>query len=213
MLERYFAEIKLLCVADPKIASRPFAEVVLYRDHEATIADLQGQLKAQAEEYEQVEQCLDEQISGLNQGNLDDEKKIAALQQRVAQLEGELKRYAGCGHDHSTAWWQLRCEDMENDKVILQRHLQESAEQLGKLQADHARVLGLVQALGVVGLPAEHARPDDFILLKTGEGWMAHTYNYWAKFATEEEARAYIALLEYRASLPAQRAKLAQGGA
>lgn len=71
-------------------------------------------------------------------------------------------------------------------------------------------MLGLVQALGVVGLPAEHTRPDDFILLKTGEGWMAHTYNYWAKFATEEEARAYIALLEYRASLPAQPA---QGGA
>jgi len=73
-------------------------------------------------------------------------------------------------------------------------------QQLATLQADHARVLGLVQALRVVGLPAEHTRPDDFILLKTGEGWMAHTYNYWAKFATEEEARAYIALLEYRSA-------------
>ena len=81
------------------------------------------------------------------------------------------------------------------------------------LQSQLSALQGLVRALPVVGLPAEHARPDDFILLKTGEGWMAHTYNYWAKFATEEEARAYIALLEYRASLPAQRAKLAQGGA
>lgn len=75
------------------------------------------------------------------------------------------------------------------------------------LQADHARVLGLVQALPMAGLPVEHARSDDFVVLQTNGEWMAHTYNYWAKFATEEEAQAYIALLEYRASLPSQPAQ------
>ena len=139
------------------------------RRQQATIADLQGQLKAA-----KAPRMYDCGSCAIGKG----------FEQRVAQLEADNRTYINERH--------------ENMKTI------------ETLQADHARVLGLVQALGVVGLPAEHTRPDDFILLKTGEGWMAHTYNYWAKFATEEEARAYIALLEYRASLPAQPA---QGGA
>ena len=138
------------------------------RRQQATIADLQGQLKAA-----KAPRMYDCGSCAIGKG----------FEQRVAQLEADNRTYINERH--------------ENMKTI------------ETLQADHARVLGLVQALGVVGLPAEHTRPDDFILLKTGEGWMAHTYNYWAKFATEEEARAYIALLEYRASLPAQPA---QGG-
>ena len=191
---------------------------------EATIADLQGQVK----------------LANIDQANVEAERND--LQQRVAQLEGELERMKAIKHDDNT-----QMERAESDKWDAKDHastlMQRAIYAEGRvrallkdgddkdarikaliidndnyrrkyhaLQADHARVLGLVQALPVVGLPAEHARPDDFILLKTGEGWMAHTYNYWAKFATEEEARAYIALLEYRASLPAQRAKLAQGG-
>jgi len=139
------------------------------RRQQATIADLQGQLKAA-----KAPRMYDCGSCAIGKG----------FEQRVAQLEAGVN-------------------------VCRERHDKLSTAH-GTLQADHARVLGLVQALGVVGLPAEHTRPDDFILLKTGEGWMAHTYNYWAKFATEEEARAYIALLEYRASLPAQPA---QGGA
>ena len=139
------------------------------RRQQATIADLQGQLKAA-----KAPRMYDCGSCAIGKG----------FEQRVAQLEADNRTYINERH--------------ENMKTI------------ETLQADHARVLGLVQALGVVGLPAEHTRPDDFILLKTGEGWMAHTYNYWAKFATEEEARAYIAVLEYRASLPAQPA---QGGA
>ena len=83
-------------------------------DAQATIADLQGQVK---DAQEGLSLCEHE----LGSVRID----RAILQQRVAQLEGEIKRYAGCGHDHSTAWWQLRYED---------------------LQADHARVLGLVEA-------------------------------------------------------------------
>ena len=120
--------------------------------------------------------------------------------QRAIYAEGRVRALLKDGDDKDA---RIKALIIDNDNYRRKYHA---------LQADHARVLGLVQALPVVGLPAEHARPDDFILLKTGEGWMAHTYNYWAKFATEEEARAYIALLEYRASLPAQRAKLAQGG-
>ena len=232
MLERY--DVIISEGAPDPMLPQVEGDWVRYADAQATIADLQGQLKAQAEEYEQVEQCLDEQISGLNQGNLDYEKKIAALQQRVAQLEGQLSTPTwvcdGCGRVSREGWitivnetldgidYDMECpscgvREIEEDSAAdLVRELERLEDQLTTLQADHARVLGLVQALPVVGLPAEHARPDDFILLKTGEGWMAHTYNYWAKFATEEEARAYIALLEYRASLPAQRAKLAQGG-
>ena len=89
MLERY--DVIISEGAPDPMLPQVEGDWVRYADAQATIADLQGQLKAQAEEYEQVEQCLDEQISGLNQGNLDYEKKIAALQQRVAQLEGEIE--------------------------------------------------------------------------------------------------------------------------
>lgn len=115
------------------------------------------------------------------------------LRDRVTQLEGELKRYAGCGHDHSTAWWQLRCEDTENDKVILQRHLQESAEQLGKLQANYDRVLGLVQAATKL--------LTELTIIPIG-------------CSREQELAWKKAVKDLRAaSLPAQRAKLAQGKA
>lgn len=129
------------------------------------------------------------------------------LRDRVTQLEGELKRYAGCGHDHSTAWWQLRCEDTENDKVILQRHLQESAEQLGKLQADHARVLGLVRALPVaerkVRVKAEGIFRARLAAKMVGVG------DEMALSGTPELIKLIADLLKYRASLPAQPA---QGG-
>lgn len=71
-----------------------------------------------------------------------------------------------------------------------------------KLRTAHTTLRGLVEKLPVAGLPVEHSRSNDFIVLKAGEGWLAHTYNYWAKFATEDEAKAYVALLQYRATLP-----------
>ncbi len=145
----------------------------IIRTQQATIADLQGQVEAWHKRVQEADEAY------YAVGELND-----ALQQRVAQLEGELKRYAGCGHDHSTAWWQLRCEDMENDKVILQRHLRESAEQLGKLQADHARVLGLLNGI-----------------LKRNQGGFEKD---------DSDIRLAVNILKEAASLPVQPA---QGGA
>lgn len=162
MLERYRVTHWGL-IADPD------GELVKYAEAQATIADLQGQLKAA-----KAPRMYDCGSCAIGKG----------FEQRVAQLEADNRTYINERH--------------ENMKTI------------ETLQADHARVLGLVQALPVAGLPVEHARSDDFVVLQANGEWMVHTYNYWAKFATEDEARAYIALLEYRASLPAQPA---QGGA
>jgi len=162
----------------------------------------------------------------------------AALKQRVAQLEGELAtakapRVYDCGSCAIGKGFEQRVAQLEGDVEEQKRNYLNACETIYKmyvaatgregvapkrgvvedladLRADHARVLGLVQALPMAGLPVEHARSDDFVVLQANGEWMVHTYNYWAKFATEEEARAYIALLEYRASLPAQPA---QGGA
>lgn len=77
-----------------------------------------------------------------------------------------------------------------------------SRKQYATLRTAHAALVKLVEALPVAGLPVEHSRPGDVIVLKDGEGWLAHTYNYWAKFATEDEAKAYAALLQYCKTLP-----------
>jgi hypothetical protein len=73
-------------------------------------------------------------------------------------------------------------------------------QRVAQLEADHARVLGLVQALPVV--PKEYLT-DDFVHLG-----VPVTATLWAQIGPD-----LIALLTYRASLPAQRAKPAQGGA
>lgn len=81
---------------------------------------------------------------------------------------------------------------------------------IAALQADHARVLGLVRALplvnGVLGVRVAE--------VELGNMWAITVDGYFdgnsALFETENEANAYMALLKYRASLPAQPA---QGGA
>ncbi len=137
---------------------------------------------------------------------------LADAQATIADLQGQVEAaqewLSLCQHELGSvridrAILQQRVAQLEQERDAFESHAID-------LQADHARVLGLVQALPVAGLPVEHARSDDFVVLQANGEWMVHTYNYWAKFATEEEARAYIALLEYRASLPAQPA---QGGA
>ena len=172
---------------------------VRHSDVEATIADLQGQLKAaQAKlvDYETKTYCafcgqtyLIDTGAELIARHIKECPKhpMRDVEQRVAQLEADA---------NLLGQWERNRDEIMAELTIL--------------QADHARVLGLVQALPLAGLPVEHARSDDFVVLQANGEWMVHTYNYWAKFATEDEARAYIALHEYRASLPAQPA---QGGA
>lgn len=182
------------------------------RDAQATIADLQGQLSAieTALDIDSGKSTLDK-VKDLHRSfkqtwasYQDAVNELFKAQQRVAQLEGDVeeqkRNYQGAcvtiAKMYEAATGTNGCGPKRG--VV---------EDLADLQADHARVLGLVQALPMAGLPVEHARSDDFVVLQTNGEWMAHTYNYWAKFATEEEAQAYIALLEYRASLPSQPAQ------
>lgn len=151
-----------------------------YADAQATIADLQGQVDKLRTRLEidvafnmdgkavpappnmpDGIECRDATIQ------LQDED-IAALQQRVAQLDGELSTPTwvcdGCGRVSSEGWinvvnetpdgidYDMECpscgvRQIEEDSAAdLVRELERREDQLTTLQADHARVLGLVQA-------------------------------------------------------------------
>ena len=63
---------------------------------------------------------------------------IAADAQRALDAEREkVKRLSTCGTDHSTPWWQVKCEDLE--------------EQLAALQAQLAQPIRVCQGCGRVG--------------------------------------------------------------
>jgi len=145
-----------------------------------------------------------------------DVKTIAALQQRVAQLEGELDEAR-----RKLGKIETRCPSCQNTTLFISDHGASVCSWLGcknpvperfiaALQADHARVLGLVRALplvnGVLGVRVAE--------VELGNMWAITVDGYFdgnsALFETENEANAYMALLKYRASLPAQPA---QGGA
>ena len=164
MLERYWAwnyEIKDLGLwpgEGYKGHNMP-VEVVKAEDAQATIADIQGQVK----------------LANIDQANVEAERND--LQQRVDQLEGELERMKAIKHDDNT-----QMERAESDKWDAKDHastlMQRAIYAEGRvrallkdgddkdarikaliidndnyrrkyhaLQADHARVLGLVQAL------------------------------------------------------------------
>ena len=139
-----------------------------------------------------------------------------ALQQRVAQLEGQLSTPTwvcdGCGRVSREGWitivnetldgidYDMECpscgvREIEEDSAAdLVRELERLEDQLTTLQADHAALLGLVQALPVV--PKEYLT-DDFVHLG-----VPVTATLWAQIGPD-----LIALLTYRASLPAQPAQ------
>jgi len=146
---------------------------------QATIADLQGQLK---EMTESQKRCWNEWTLA--------EQNVESLQQRVAQLEGALET-------QRTATYQ----------AVEREHA--AKKQLTTLQADHAALLGLVRALPRVEGKVETKESEiDFSPywgLTDGTYFIPET----PLFETKGEAEAYITLLAYRASLPAQPA---QGG-
>lgn len=123
---------------------------------------------------------------------------IADLRSELATLQAQLRQVEG----ERAKWEDIAGLRFAGDHKFVK--------EMELLKVENTTLRQLVEALPVAGLPVEHARSDDFVVLQANGEWMVHTYNYWAKFATEDEARAYIALLEYRASLPAQPA---QGGA
>lgn len=95
-----------------------YTAVVLSADAQATIADLQGQIAVERANKESAVACVDRDV-----------KKISALQQRVAQLEQQLKEMTES---------KVRCW---NQWTFAEQEVKELAEQRDTLQADHARVL------------------------------------------------------------------------
>lgn len=170
--------------------------------HEATIADLQGQLKAAQKESFGLAatQCSDplpgEYGHMLCGAVMERDRRIDALQQRVVQLEGELSErkefIADCdvaldriqaprtneGQEELVSTWrriELLGALLHEYRVQFERHF--------TLQADHAHLLGLVRT--------------------ACERWRAQTN-------AEEGISFRMAMKELEASLPAQPA---QGGA
>ena len=134
-----------------------------------------------------------------------------ALQQRVAQLEGQLSTPTwvcdGCGRVSREGWitivnetldgidYDMECpscgvREIEEDSAAdLVRELERLEDQLTTLQADHAALLGLVQAFRKINGTVTKLDVETQVIL---------------------DAQPFIDLLTYRASLPAQPA---QGGA
>ena len=208
MLERKFVPVSGMI--EVILTDKTDGAYVLASDAQSTIADLQGQV---------VE--AQDGTNALLARSTELHKQISQLQQRVAQLEGQLSTPTwvcdGCGRVSREGWitivnetldgidYDMECpscgvREIEEDSAAdLVRELERLEDQLTTLQADHAALLGLVQALPVV--PKEYLT-DDFVHLG-----VPVTATLWAQIGPD-----LIALLTYRASLPAQRAKLAQGG-
>jgi len=198
------------------------AMTVLVSDLKALLsshADAQRALDAEREKVKQLDAMYRQQLDGRDKriGELAESAKIwmerrntlqAQLADRDAMILQMGEQAAVLAKENMAVKAQLR--EVEGERDRLKGDMKERFKTIDQLDSDLTTLRQLVEALPVAGLPVEHARSDDFVVLQANGEWMVHTYNYWAKFATEDEARAYIALLEYRASLPAQPA---QGGA
>lgn len=139
-------------------------------------------------------------VDGVKQRN-DLKQQVAQLREerdKLFEAEVELNARQFCEFAHEIALPGTRLPASPSDMISWGKF----KEVVEALATAHTTLRGLVEQLPVAGLPVEHSRPDDFIVMKDGEGWLAYTYNYWAKFATEDEAKAYAALLQYRATLP-----------
>lgn len=110
-------------------------------DLQATIADLQGQLEVAQNKQTALEKSVRnltefyDKYNGTPCEQIRHQQEVELLQQRVAQLEGErdvLKRDQFATHACAKTFEQM------SDESSLRRLL-------ASLQADHARVLGLVQ--------------------------------------------------------------------
>jgi len=192
------------------------AMTVLVSDLKALLsshADAQRALDAAQEKVKQLDAMYRQQLDGRDKriGELAESAKIwmerrNTLQAQLADRDAVIlqmgEQAAVLAKENMAVKAQLRQVEGERDR--LKGDMKERFKTIDQLDSDLTTLRQLVQALPVAGLPVEHARSDDFVVLQANGEWMVHTYNYWAKFATEDEARAYIALLEYRASLPAQ---------
>ncbi len=134
-----------------------------------------------------------------------------------AALDAErekVKRLSTCGTDHSTPWWQVKCEDLEAQLATLQAQLRQvegenellkSGQRYMALEKERDTLRQLVSALPVVDVQEVSVwlSPDE-------SGWLVSKRPafpaglYWAKFRTQAEADSFRALLAYRATLVVQ---------
>ena len=159
-------------------------------------------------------------------------KQIADAQATIADLQGQVEAAKAKLVDYETKTYCAFCGQtylIDTGAELIARHIKEcpkhpmrdveqrvaqleqalkAADELGEeYRADHARVLRLVQALplvnGVLGVRVAE--------VELGNMWAITVDGYFdgnsALFETENEANAYMALLKYRASLPAQPAQ------
>ena len=141
--------------------------------------------------------------------------------QRALDAEREkVKRLSTCGTDHSTPWWQVKCEDLEAQLATLQAQLRQVEGErddyrlmymsltgesydnpLSQARAELTTLRQLVEALPVV---------DGRMDVECGacyyiRSFVAEQYGVVCGLITEQAtAMAIKALLEYRAVLAAQ---------
>ena len=150
------------------------------------------------------------------------QSKEAQLQAALDAEREKVKRLSTCGTDHSTPWWQVKCEDLEaqlatlqaqlagKDTVILQMGKQAAVlakesmavkAQLRQVEWDRQTLRQLVAALPMV---------DGRMDVECGacyyiRSFVAGQYGVVCGLITEQAtAMAIKALLKYRAVLAAQ---------
>lgn len=110
-------------------------------DAQATIADLQGQLKA-------LNSATDNAIASMRKTAQEAESRAIQVEQRVAQLEswrdGVVKAFVEAPLEWSP---DLGAQHIPSSLPQIFKNMKDYADRLTTLQADHARVLGLVQEI------------------------------------------------------------------
>ena len=168
---------------------------------QATIADLQGQLK---EMTESQKRCWNEWTLA--------EQNVESLQQRVAQLEAlKLGKEVGACEHCLYCVWESCAPDVPN-AIEMKCSNGSTWWRCGycRMKADYVRVLGLVQALPhVEGTILVHW---SMVMWLTGAPWVVMS-RYQGKYLThgifwsEDNATRFARLLAYRQLLPAQPAQ------
>ena len=140
--------------------------------------------------------------------------------QRALDAEREkVKRLSTCGTDHSTPWWQVKCEDLEEQLAALQAQLRQVEGERDRLKGDMKERFKTIDQLDsdlttlrqlVAALPVVDVQEVSVWLSPDESGWLVSKRPafpaglYWAKFRTQDEADSFRSLLAYRATLAAK---------
>ena len=92
---------------------------------------------------EATNQCIKETLR--EQGNVLSPHVVAQciddLQADNAALREQVKRLSTCGTDHSTPWWQVKCEDLEAQLATLQAQLADEQQRADRAVKDRSEEL------------------------------------------------------------------------